>query len=190
MDDRISPCVCYPPTPWVSKTQNEIHISEKNSNRQHTPPAGAHMQNISSPSTGVVRPHTARTWEQHMHLYITLVPSENRTQLAQEDGQFSLLPAHAQHPCSCARIRVCVCAISTSACVCVCVACRSASTLFTYPGYQAKSVVSNTSGTSQHRRINDARAIDALNCEAPSCLCDYSPAGRSNRTQSSQQESS
>lgn len=86
----------------------------------------------------------------------------------------------------CADTRVFV----KSACLCVCVACKSASTLFTYPGYQANSVVSNTSGTSQHRRINDARAIDALNCEAPSCLCDYSPAGRSNRTRSSQQESS
>lgn len=111
-------CVTSPHTPWVSKTQNEIHISKKNSNRQHTPPAGAHMQNIFSPSTGVVRPHTARTWEQHMHLYITLVPSENRTQLAQEDGQFSLLPAHVQqHPCSCARIHACSWNRHVSVCV-------------------------------------------------------------------------
>lgn len=193
MDDIISPCVCPPPhthtlLEWVRNKMNSIFL--KRTPTDNIPHPLAHTCRISSVqalelSDPILHEHESSTCP------FTSLWSHQRTERSwlKRTHNFSFCQ-HTRSIRAVVRGYACVCAISTSAYVCVCVACKSASTLFTYPGYQANSVVSNTSGTSQHRRINDARAIDALNCEAPSCLCDYSPAGRSNRTHFSQQESS
>lgn len=185
-------CVCVHLQSFSSEWDtNEIHISKENSNRLNTPHPLADACRTSSVQTLVLSDPILHKHETSS-CTITLVPSENRTQLWLKGMNKFFSCQLAYNNCASVRVRVCLNShhIGMRFCVCLCVACKAASPLFTYPGYQANSVVSNTSGTSQRRRVNDVRAIDALNCEAPSCLCNYSPAGRSNRTRSSQQVSS
>lgn len=173
---------------------NEIHISKENYNKlnTHTPPTDGRVQNMLRKTLPMLDP----TLPQHETSTCTSSSlwSHQGTQHSSGSWGWTIFLSTSTHDnCASVRVRVCLCSHHIGilrARARVCVAYKAASPLFTYPGYQANSVVSHTSGTSQHRRINDVRAIDALNCEAPSCLCDDSPAGRSNRTCSSQQESS
>lgn len=119
---------------------------------------------------------------------------EQNAALAQEMNKFSFRQ-HAHNNCASVHVRVCLrshhIGMRLCARVCVCVLpVRLHHLYLPIQDIRLTSVVSNTSGTTQRRRVNDVRAIDALNCEAPSCLCNYSPAGRSNRSRSSQQVSS
>lgn len=130
---------------------NEIHISKEHSNRLDTPQPLAEACRTSSVQTLALSDPICT------NMRSARVPPENRTHLWLKGMNAFSFCQHAYN--NCASWHACVC-------VCVCVPSKAASPLFTYPGYQANSVVSNTSGTTQRRRVNDVRAIDALNCEA------------------------